>query len=103
MASPVRVSPVKVMPDTPGCLVMNSPAEPAFVWWRLLNRYQWFVLIVASLGWLLDCMDQQLFNLARVPAMKELLAAGFGRPPTPAEVGEHGAYATRSPRSTKLG
>ena len=73
---------------------MSSPAEPGFVWWRLLNRYQWFVLIVASLGWLLDCMDQQLFNLARVPAMKELLAAGFGRPPTPGEVGEHGAYAT---------
>jgi hypothetical protein len=28
MASPVRVSPVKVMPLTPGCWVMNSPAEP---------------------------------------------------------------------------
>ena len=28
MASPVRVSPVKVMPLTRGCLVMNSPAEP---------------------------------------------------------------------------
>lgn len=73
---------------------MNPSAEPAFVWWRLLNRYQWFVLIVAALGWLLDCMDQQLFNLARVPAMKELLAAGLGRPATAAEVGEHGAYAT---------
>ncbi len=39
-------------------------------WWRLLNRYQWFVLIIAAAGWLLDCMDQQLFNLDRTPDMK---------------------------------
>jgi MFS family permease len=42
-------------------------------WWRLLNRYQWFVFIVASLGWLCDTMDQQLFNIARRPAMMALL------------------------------
>src|SRR5258708_36802161 len=41
-------------------------------WWRLLNSYHWFVLTVAALGWLFDCMDQQLFLLARVPAMKAL-------------------------------
>lgn len=72
----------------------SLPDAGAFRWWRLLNRYQWFVLVVASLGWLLDCMDQQLFNLARVPAMKQLIAAGEGRPATPAEVGEFGGYAT---------
>ena len=33
----------------------------------------WFVLIVAALGWLFDCLDQQLFNAARVPAMRDLL------------------------------
>jgi MFS family permease len=42
-------------------------------WWKLLNRYHWFVLVVAALGWLFDTMDQQLFNLARKPAMTELL------------------------------
>ena len=45
-------------------------------WWRELNRYHWFVLVVASLGWLFDCLDQQLFNLARRPAMIELLGKG---------------------------
>lgn len=65
-----------------------------FKWWRLLNRYQWFVLTVAALGWLLDCMDQQLFVLARAPAMKELLAVGLGRAATPGEIGEYGGYAT---------
>lgn len=73
---------------------MSSPSDPGFAWWRLLNRYQWFVLIVAALGWLLDCMDQQLFVLARAPAMKELLTAGLGRPATPGEIGEYGGYAT---------
>jgi MFS family permease len=44
-------------------------------WYSDMNRYHWFVLIVAALGWLFDCLDQQLFTLARVPAMKELLNA----------------------------
>lgn len=73
---------------------MSSTETSPTAWWRLLNRYQWFVLIVASLGWLLDCMDQQLFNLARVPAMRELLTATLGRPPQIGEVGEYGGYAT---------
>lgn len=43
-------------------------------WYRDMTRYHWFVLLVASLAWLFDCLDQQLFNLARKPAMDELLA-----------------------------
>jgi MFS family permease len=42
-------------------------------WWRELTRYHWFVLTVAALGWLFDCLDQQLFILARNPAMRDLL------------------------------
>ena len=42
-------------------------------WYKLLNRYHWFVLIVAALGWVFDCLDQQLFILARPQAMTELL------------------------------
>ena len=56
-------------------------------WWRLLNGYHWFVLIVAALGWLFDCLDQQLFLLARIPAMKALLLPGQ-------DVGLHSGYAT---------
>jgi MFS family permease len=53
-----------------------SPVTRPGPWWRELNRYHWFVLIVAALGWLFDTMDQQLFNLARVPAMRALLKPG---------------------------
>jgi len=48
--------------------------------WHAMNRYHWFVLIVAALGWLFDTMDQQLFNIARVPAMRELLKPRFDLP-----------------------
>ncbi len=41
-------------------------------WWKELNRYHWFVFIVCSLGWLFDTMDQQLFTIARNPAMRTL-------------------------------
>jgi MFS family permease len=44
-------------------------------WWRLLTRYHWFVLTVATLGWMFDTMDQQLFNIARRPAMTALVPA----------------------------
>lgn len=51
----------------------RSPVSDGRPWHRELTRYHWFVLLVASLGWMFDTMDQQLFNLARVPAMRELL------------------------------
>lgn len=38
-----------------------------------VTGYHWLVVIIASCGWLFDCMDQRLFILAREPALKELL------------------------------
>jgi MFS family permease len=43
-------------------------------------------LIVATLGWMFDTMDQQLFNIARRPAMQALVAAD--------DVAPYGGYAT---------
>lgn len=40
---------------------------------RDLTGYHWFVFIVCCLAWDMDCMDQQLFVLARRPAMMELV------------------------------
>lgn len=42
-------------------------------WWSHLGPYQRLVFVVATLAWLFDCLDQQLFNLARSPAMTSLL------------------------------
>ena len=63
-------------------------------WYKLLNRYHWFVLVVAALGWLFDTMDQQLFNLARVPAMRDLLAPAPGVSASAADVEFYGGIAT---------
>jgi MFS family permease len=63
-------------------------------WWRELNRYHWFVFVVASLGWLFDTMDQQLFTLARLPAMREVLATSPGETPPKDLVNAYGGYAT---------
>ena len=45
-------------------------------WWGQLAPYQRLVFIVATLAWMFDCLDQQLFNLARNPAMTALLDKG---------------------------
>ena len=63
------------MPDN------NSP------WWKDLTPYHWFVFAMASLAWMFDCLDQQLFILARNFAMESLLPPGW-------DVGKYGTYAT---------
>jgi MFS family permease len=63
-------------------------------WWRQLNHYHWFVLFVAALGWMFDTMDQQLFNIARRPAMRKLLQPEPGVEPERQTVDEYSGWAT---------
>ena len=53
--------------------LMSTPSAP---WWRQLNGSHWFVFTMACLAWLFDCLDQQLFIIARNSAMKALHPAG---------------------------
>lgn len=72
----------------------SSASEPADgPWYRGMTRYHWFVLTVAALGWLFDCLDQQLFNLARKPAMETLLATA-GTAADPKDVDFYGGLST---------
>lgn len=41
-----------------------------------VTAYHWLVVIIASCGWLFDCMDQRIFALSREPAIRELLGGG---------------------------
>lgn len=55
---------------------MSNPTPASPTGWaslKLLSPYQWFVFIVCCLAWDMDCMDQQLFALARRPAMQALV------------------------------
>ena len=52
---------------------MHAPSDSASLpWWKHLNSYHWFVFFVASAAWCFDCLDQQLFILARDNAIKAL-------------------------------
>ena len=71
---------------------MTSTHTPSveLPWWKLLNRYHWSVFIIASLAWLFDCLDQQLFILARNNAVTALLGAETD----PLVIKKYGSYAT---------
>ena len=90
----------------------EDPSRPPAVaangerWTKSLNSYHWFVLVVAALGWMFDTMDQQLFNLARKPAITELLTVTPTQPsdpnaprvapilPNAKQVNDYGGYST---------
>jgi MFS family permease len=76
--------------DIPPAPVQTSAQS----WWRELTRYHWFVLIVAALGWMFDTMDQQLFNIARRPAIRKLLEPEPGVEPDKGTVADYSGYAT---------
>jgi MFS family permease len=78
-------------PEVPLPAAINTNGRP---WWRELNGYHWFVLLVCALGWLFDTMDQQLFNIARRPAMRKLLQPEPGVEPEKEVVAAYSGYAT---------
>lgn len=41
-----------------------------------VTGYHWLVVVIASCGWLFDCMDQRIFALSREPALREILGGG---------------------------
>ncbi len=43
------------------------------VWYHGVTRYQWLVLVIASLGWVFDAFEGQLYNITRGDMLPELL------------------------------
>jgi MFS family permease len=75
---------------------MDSKVQPADAatasgsWWKPLDRYQKEVFVLATLAWLFDCLGQQVFVIARNPALSSLMPAGTG----PDKIKEWGGYMT---------
>src|ERR1051325_7381695 len=63
----------RMLQATPAGPAVSSSAAANAPWWKSLNRYHYFVFSMASLAWLFDCLDQQLFIIARNPAISDLL------------------------------
>ncbi|MFO1485433.1 MAG: MFS transporter [Verrucomicrobiaceae bacterium] len=59
---------------------MSTPTthNPDLPWYKQLTGYHWFVFFVASAAWCFDCLDQQLFILARDNAVKALTPGATG-------------------------
>ena len=45
-------------------------------WWNGVTAYQWFVFAVAAGAWLFDNLDQRIFSLARITALRDLMGPG---------------------------
>ena len=48
-----------------------EPPQPK--WYAEVTRYQWFVLIIASAGWVFDAMEGQIYNVTRQDMLRDLL------------------------------
>jgi MFS family permease len=68
----------------------HAPVPPATATFEPVTGYHWLVVVIASAGWLFDCMDQRLFILARESALTELL----GTTAAAGEVNTYSGYAT---------
>lgn len=62
------------MTTTPTTPPTVQPSPPKLRWYQGLSGYQWWVLVVASMAWLMDTMSQRIFVLARSPALSQLLS-----------------------------
>lgn len=71
-------------------MTSSASSLPQGPWWRSLTPYHWFVFAMASLAWLFDCLDQQIFLLFRNQALENLLPEGTD----PTVIKKFGGYAT---------
>lgn len=49
-------------------------------WYHGVTRSQWLVLIIASLGWVFDAFEGQLFAITRTDLLKDILRVESGDP-----------------------
>src|SRR5436190_19633769 len=54
-------------PPTPTVTVAEQ------LWYRGVTGYQWLVLVVASMGWIFDAFEGQLYNITRGDMLPDLL------------------------------
>jgi MFS family permease len=59
----------------------TGPAtERPAAWYAGVTRYQWLVLTVASLGWVFDAFEGQIYNITRGDMLPDLLSVAASDP-----------------------
>jgi MFS family permease len=61
---------------------LEGPAEGKH-WYSGITRYQWLILVIASLGWVFDVFEGQIFVASMNEALPALLPAGAGKEDVP--------------------
>jgi MFS family permease len=61
------------MPNTTLPAPASSAAASSQPWYRGVTGYQWLVLVIASLGWVFDAFEGQLYNITRGEMLPDLL------------------------------
>lgn len=54
--------------------------EPTKKWYQDVTVYQWMVVIIASVGWIFDAFEGQLFNIQRNQMLAEILRVAPDHP-----------------------
>lgn len=70
------VPPTTAAPLATDAAMAAAPAAPAAPWYAGVTRYQWLVLLIASLGWVFDVFEGQIFVASMAEAMPSLVPAG---------------------------
>lgn len=73
-AVPASTAPLDYQAPSPAAL-QSSPEENAAPWYAEVTRYQWLVLAIASVGWVFDAFEGQIFNITRKDLLKDLIGA----------------------------
>jgi MFS family permease len=60
----------------PKPIASSTPAQKTSRWYEGVSRYQWLVLLIASLGWVFDTFEGQIFVVSMPEAMPSLLPEG---------------------------
>jgi len=55
---------------------MTANSDSNLRWHQGISRYQWLVLLIASLGWVFDIFEGQIFVASMRDAMPDLLGVG---------------------------
>lgn len=58
----------------------NNAGDAPRRWYQGVTRYQWLVLVIASIGWLFDAYEGQIFNITRNDLLTDLLRASYNAP-----------------------
>ena len=54
-------------------VAIQTGPGPQRPWFTLLSRYQWYVFVLAAMGWLFDTFDQHVFTMSRSIALQSLM------------------------------